>query len=152
AVGGTAFNSVKALAATKQASVAASVKAAKVELNKSFAVARSAAWQTDVTKTINEATDLKLKLGEVARVDLASPVDSLLTNDRVRLLPWLDQIIDTKEKHDDDKLLFVNFIKEHPSAEHLGGVERGGTLVLLYDGDGNVIGDVALPYWWPEVA
>jgi hypothetical protein len=34
-----------------------------------------------------------------------------------------------------DQTLFSNFIKKHPGIEHKGGVEPGGTFVLVYNGD-----------------
>ncbi|HEY6871624.1 MAG TPA: hypothetical protein VI298_02730 [Geobacteraceae bacterium] len=43
-----------------------------------------------------------------------------------------------------------NFLDRHPGLEHLGGVPRGGTLVLLYRESGNnanlALADFALPY------
>jgi len=88
----------------------------------------------------------------VARTEFATPVDSLTTNNHMLWVDWLDRIIQTKDTAEDDKLLFPTFLKNHPAAEHVGGVARGGTFVLLYDGNGIVVGDVSLPYWWPETA
>ena len=47
-----------------------------------------------------------------------------------------------------------SFIEKHPGAEHLAGVPKGGTFILLYSSgrgiirlnDGQVIGDLCLPY------
>ncbi len=43
------------------------------------------------------------------------------------------------------RLLFSEFLAEHPSLEHLGGVPRGGTFVVAYQ-EGLVKADFALPY------
>jgi hypothetical protein len=95
---------------------------------------------------------MKYNLAPVARTEFATPVDSLTTNNHMLWVDWLDRIIQTKDTAEDDKLLFPTFLKNHPAAEHFGGVARGGTFVLLYDGNGIIVGDVSLPYWWPETA
>ena len=42
--------------------------------------------------------------------------------------------------------LFSNFAAKHPGLEHLGGAPRGGTFVLVYDDEGVIVADFALPY------
>ncbi|MBN1480886.1 hypothetical protein EH223_00215 [candidate division KSB1 bacterium] len=48
---------------------------------------------------------------------------------------------DIKELH-----LLSRFIEQHSGLEHLGGVEKGGTFVLVYDENDIVIADFSLPY------
>jgi hypothetical protein len=45
-----------------------------------------------------------------------------------------------------------NFVNRHPAIEHLGGVIRGGTLVLVYGNDTShiVLADFMLPYYISE--
>ncbi|MBN1209716.1 MAG: hypothetical protein JXB05_33010 [Myxococcaceae bacterium] len=52
-----------------------------------------------------------------------------------------------KERQEQQKkrLLFSEFLTEHPSLEHLGGVPRGGTFIIAYE-DGVVKADFALSY------
>ncbi len=45
-----------------------------------------------------------------------------------------------------DRLLFKNFIKEHPGIEHMAGAPKGGTFVMVYDREEKVVADFALPY------
>ena len=42
-------------------------------------------------------------------------------------------------------------MQDHPGLDHLGGAWRGGTLVLVYDDGGRVVGDFTLPYPAAEV-
>lgn len=37
--------------------------------------------------------------------------------------------------HDNDPTLFSNFIKKHPGPEHMRGVPKGGTFIMVYNGD-----------------
>lgn len=42
---------------------------------------------------------------------------------------------------------FTGFLKKHSGAlEHMAGVPKGGTFLLVYDEDGKTVGDFALPY------
>ncbi|MBD3421977.1 MAG: hypothetical protein GF398_17840 [Chitinivibrionales bacterium] len=43
-------------------------------------------------------------------------------------------------------IVFANFVKRHPGIEHLGGVPKGGTFIVVYDEKKRVIADFALPY------
>ena len=58
-----------------------------------------------------------------------------------------DNLIDHNDAKEDDKLLFSSFIAAHPALEHFGGVARGGTFVLAYDDNANVVADFMLPYY-----
>jgi hypothetical protein len=66
----------------------------------------------------------------------------------------LYQSIIDRKKRLLDQFKFNIFIEKHPGAEHLAGVPKGGTFVLLYKSgedfeniaDGTVVGDLYLPY------
>jgi hypothetical protein len=45
-----------------------------------------------------------------------------------------------------DRLLFKNFIKEHPGIEHMAGAPKGGTFVIVYNREEKVVADFAYPY------
>jgi len=150
---GAGVPSIKTFAAQKQAGVADAAGKAKAKLNQGYADYKKApAWQGDMKQTVTHATELKFHLGDVARTEFATPVDSLVTNNHMLWVDWLDRIIQTHDDKEDDKLIYANFIKDHPAAEHFAGVPRGGTFVLVYDGNGTVVADLTLPYWWPEHA
>jgi hypothetical protein len=56
-------------------------------------------------------------------------------------------MLDDKEKSDDEKLLFEQFVANNPGIEHAGGAPSGGTFVVVYDASGAAVADFALPYW-----
>jgi len=100
-----------------------------------------------VTNTLTAAGELKANLGKVVKTEFVTPIDSLIGNNQVRWLGWLDDIIKTKEDKEDDKLLFGNFLQRHPGLDHAAGAVRGGTFVLVYDDASNtVVADFMLPY------
>ncbi|MFP9114604.1 hypothetical protein ACLI1A_11725 [Flavobacterium sp. RHBU_3] len=57
----------------------------------------------------------------------------------------LTQLLDNK---DVSKASFSDYIEKHPGIEHLGGVKRGGTFVVVYESEASkaVIADFSLPY------
>jgi hypothetical protein len=109
-------------------------------------------WPAFYGSVIGAASGFKADLGEYVRTDIATPFDAVASTNHPAWLVWLDQLIQARDEREDAKLLFENFIAEHPAFEHLGGVPRGGTLVLVYDDNGIVVADGALPYAWHEAA
>jgi len=112
---------------------------------------QTTAWNEGLGTKLQSLGDVRSKLGEVARNDIVSPIDSLIQTTHPLWLNWLDDLIAAKDEREDDKLLLSRFVSDHPSLDHLGGAWRGGTLVLLYDDTGTVVGDFALPYSFEEV-
>lgn len=112
---------------------------------------RQTAWTDKLGDQLQTLGDVRSKLGEVARNDLVSPIDSLIQTTHPIWLNWLDDLIVARDEREDDKLLLQRFVSDHPALDHLGGTWRGGTFVLLYDDSGKVVGDFALPYSYEEV-
>ena len=144
--------SVKGFADDTNKKVGTAAKEAMRKLALPYSQYKAEAWHADMRETVSQAANMRIRLGDIARTELVSPVDSLVANKHTLWAEWLDRLIQTKDDHEDDKLLFTNFIAEHPSAEHCGGASRGGTFVLVYVEGGVVVGDVTLPYHWPEAA
>jgi hypothetical protein len=103
-------------------------------------------WKEKFKSTTSEAGRFIKAFGNNVRMDFSTSVDHLVTNNHAAWIDWLDILIDHKDQQEDKRLLFQNFIKEHPGVEHRGGVSRGGTLVLVYDDAGIVRFDFMLPY------
>ncbi len=112
---------------------------------------QTSAWNENLGSKLQTLGDVRSKLGEVARNDIVSPIDSLIQTTHPLWLNWLDDLIVARDAREDDKLLLSRFVSDHPALDHLGGTWRGGTLVLLYDDSGTVVGDFALPYPYEEV-
>lgn len=109
-------------------------------------------WRGAYKTVINSAGNFKGTLGEIVRTDITTVFDTLVTNRQPDWLGWMDILIKAKDDREDDKLLFPAFVRQHPGLDHAGGVPRGGTFVLVYDDQANVVADFALSYNWPETA
>lgn len=118
--------------------------------SRSYSIYRSASTETRWSNGIGEALGAlggaRSNLGALARSDFASPLDSLIQTTHPLWLDWLDDLIQAKDDKDDDKLLLARFATDHPGLDHLGGVWRGGTLVLVYDDTQRVVADFTLAY------
>lgn len=112
---------------------------------------RQTTWADQLGDQLQMLGDVRSKLGEVARNDIVSPIDSLIQTTHPIWLNWLDDLIVARDDREDNKLLLSRFVGDHPSLDHLGGTWRGGTFVLLYDDSGKVVGDFALPYTYEEL-
>lgn len=142
---------VRDLAAEKHGTVTAKSGSAKTKVARSYSAYRTdMSWMADLGDTIKAAGEFKANLSKVAHTAFTTPFDSLIANTHVHWLDWLDTVIKAKEDKEDDKLLFGNFVKQHPGLEHFGGVTRGGTFILAYDSSNTVIADFMLPYYCCE--
>lgn len=155
--GQIADQSVTATARARHGEIADAVEEAAVSLSKTrysdYRQARQTKdWSGAYKTVINSAGNFKGTLGEVVQTHLPTVFDTLVTNRHPDWLGWVDILIKAKEDKEDDKLLFPEFVKQHPGLEHVGGVARGGTFVLVYDEKASVVADFALPYFWQDAA
>jgi hypothetical protein len=110
-----------------------------------------AGWRASYATGLESVGNTRASLGHVSRADFVSPYDSLFNTNQPHWIDWLDNLIQAHDDRADDKLLFARFVQDHPGLDHLGGVWRGGTFVLVYDDSGRVVGDFTLPYPAAEV-
>lgn len=133
--------------------VSKSADAAVAGLDKPYtAYKATSSWKQEADVAVEQSAAMWMTLGDVTKAEMGLSVGPLYSTYKPAWPEWLDKIIDNKNDDEDDKLLFKNFIARHPAAEHLGGVTRGGTFVLIYVDGGTVVGDVTLPYFWPDDA
>ncbi len=109
------------------------------------------AWKTSYATALESVGNTRANLGNVSRADFVSPYDSLVQINSPHWIDWLDDLIQADDDRADDKLMFARFVQDHPGLDHLGGVWRGGTFVLVYDDGGRVVGDFTLPYAAAEI-
>ncbi|BAY09888.1 hypothetical protein [Calothrix sp. NIES-2098] len=108
-------------------------------------------WKTNLTQAMQAASEFKYNLGNVVKTEFNTPFDTLVSNTQIHWIDLLDQIIKAKDEKENDRLLFKNFINQHPGIEHFGGVVRGGTFILVYDDiNKTVVADFMLPYYCPD--
>jgi len=132
--------------------VSKSADVAATGLDMKYTEYRATPWKQNVDVVVEQSAGMRMTLGDITKAEVGWPVDSLYSTWKPIWPEWLDKLIDHKNDDEDEKLLFKNFIARHPAAEHLGGVTRGGTFVLIYIDGGTVVGDVTLPYHWAEDA
>lgn len=107
---------------------------------------RNAAWKTSYAAGLDTLSNTKSQLGHLSRLDFTSPIDSLIISNQPHWIDWIDDLIQAQDERADDKLLFTQFVQDHPALDHAAGTWRGGTFVLVYDDAGRVVADFALPY------
>ena len=105
-----------------------------------------ALWKSTYATTLATVSDSRANLGHVSRADFVSPFDGLINTNQPHWIDWLDDLIADQGVKADAKLLLSRFVQDHPGLDHLGGVWRGGTFVLVYDDQGQVVADFTLPY------
>jgi len=137
----------------KNTELARSAAKVRTVLNRTYSQYKAdTTWKANVAPALEAAGRFKARLTEVVKTEFATPFDALIGNDRLQWLDWLDDIIKGRDEKEDDRLLFAPFLAEHPGIEHAGGVPRGGTFVLAYDEQQQVVADFMLPYFCCEAA
>ncbi|WP_317932308.1 hypothetical protein [Halioxenophilus sp. WMMB6] len=107
-------------------------------------------WKVNFTDTVTNAGEYKYTLGKVVKTEFTTPFDNLIGVVKPDWLDWLDILIDKKDEQRDNKRLLAPFLGQYPGLEPRGGVNRGGTFVLLYDSRGIVIADFCLAHYLIE--
>jgi hypothetical protein len=144
-------DALKAIAKQKDDLIHAKTNAIQAKLNLSYLNYQpDSNWQIDVSDATRTAGEFKSNLGAVVKTDFSTPFDSLISSTPIKWIDWLDEILKQKEDKEDDRQLFQNFIIQHPALEHFGGVNRGGTFVLVYNNQNRVVADFMLPYFIQE--
>ncbi len=142
---------VSYIAAEKNEKVMANAQKAMTKVNMSYSqVKANPTWKDDVREVLLATGEFKANLGKVVKTEFTTPFDSIIGNTHLQWLDWLDDMIKERDDKEDDKLLFSNFLEQHPGMEHFAGVSRGGTFVLVYDTSNQVVADFSLPYPVPE--
>ncbi|MBD2563979.1 MULTISPECIES: hypothetical protein [Nostoc] len=143
----------KTIAADKNTNIQQKAVSARTKLNRSYSQFRAdTSWKSDINDVLKTSSEFKSNMGEVARTEYSTAFDSLISNTQVLWLDWLDEIIRDKDDKEDNKIIFNNFVSQHPGIEHFAGVVRGGTFVLVYDSNNTVIADFMLPYYLPDTS
>ncbi len=111
----------------------------------------NSSWLGNVGQAMTEAGQYKLDFDQVSTTSYTTTFDSWVDYNIVDWLPWLDSIITDKDERADRKKLFGEFVELNPGLEHTGGVNRGGTFVVVYDSGGTVVADFMLSHCCKEI-
>ncbi|MCW3104344.1 MAG: hypothetical protein JWO09_2784 [Bacteroidetes bacterium] len=87
---------------------------------------------TRVRNTPELYMDLSVYLNETLGL-----LEKFITDSRYKSLTLLNYTLQYRigQLKSNDMTLFSNFIKKHPGLEHAAGVKKGGTLILVYNGN-----------------
>ncbi len=121
----------------------------KLQVNyRDYATQNSSAttWRANLEDAMKQSGSFKSEISVAAKTEFNTPFDSLVSNRHVNMLDHLDILIKRDVEIKENKLLFNNYIAQHPGLEHAGGVMRGGTFVLAYDENNTIVADFMLPY------
>jgi hypothetical protein len=104
-------------------------------------------FKADYQDAVGLAANINRNVKGVTFASAFTPYETLVNESRFKWLEWLSELIRRREDRGKELSIFGRFLQEHPGAEHLGGVERGGTFILVYSSaDNRVVADFALPY------
>jgi hypothetical protein len=138
---------IKTIARQRNDAIVSGATTAQNVLKQSYSSYRTnPTWKQAVDTTMTTAAQFRQNLGNVTRMEYATPFDTLISTKHSSVLDWLDTHIKDKESKEDAKLLFSKFQSMNPGLEHFAGVLRGGTFVLVYDASNVVVADFMLPY------
>ncbi len=109
------------------------------------------AFKADVQSVINATADVKVKTKKFDFAQTSIPHDFVINTNVMVNADLIADLILQKETKKIEDLMLGNFMKINPGLEHAGGVLRGGTFVLVYtSNDDVVVADFMLPYYVPD--
>ena len=104
-------------------------------------------FTADVETLTKSASDFKANTKQFSFSNTAAPHDFVInTNSHIKL-DLINDLINQQIERKKNELLLGNFLVKNPGLEHAGGVLRGGTFILVYTANDNVVvADFMLPY------
>jgi hypothetical protein len=104
-------------------------------------------FKNDVENLINKTNEIKRQTKEFAFSNTAIPHDFVINTDITRKADLFADFTNQKVDKKVEEYILSNFIQKNPGLEHAGGVLRGGTFVLIYRSEDEVVvSDFMLPY------
>lgn len=143
---------VKEIALAKNMSLTGKADEALGKLNKSYVeFKKDKSWLADVEAVKSIAGQFKADLSKVTVTPHATAFDGIIVGTAPDWINWLDILIDDKNDKADDARIITNFIKKYPGLQPACGTVQGGTIVLVYDTNGNVVGDLMLSHYIEDI-
>jgi len=104
-------------------------------------------FKNDVENLISKTNEIKRQTKEFAFSNTAMPHDFVINTDITRKADLFADFTNQKVDKKVEEYILSNFIQKNPGLEHAGGVLRGGTFILLYRSEDEVVvSDFMLPY------
>ncbi len=97
---------------------------------------------------VQKAAGINKSVRGVTYASSFTPYESLLNDSKFKWLGWIEGTLQKRRERAEELSVFAKFLKEAPALEHLAGVPKGGTFILVYSGSSKrVVADFCLPYW-----
>ena len=104
-------------------------------------------FSTAVSNAVNAVTNVKAQTKQFTFSNTAIPHDFILNTEILRKTDVISGIYQDTLIKKKAGLMLGNFMKDNPGLEHAGGALKGGTFVLVYTADDQVVvADFMLPY------
>jgi hypothetical protein len=107
---------------------------------------------TNYNNALQKAADVNKSVKGITYASAFTPYETIVNDTKFEWLEWIDGVLKKRKERAEELSIFSKFLAECPGMEHLAGVERGGTFVLVYSaGSKNVVADFSLPYWYCDL-
>ena len=140
--------SYKAFVEINTAELESEVNKVHATLKRNFSQFQFADFQADYTSAISKSAGINKSVRGVSYVSAFTPYEILVNDTQFKWLGWIDDLLNRRRQRAEELSIFAKFLAEAPAMEHLGGVGRGGTFILVYSATSKqVLADFSLPYW-----
>ena len=144
--------SVKAVVDANRQSMDTAIDAATAALKKKYKDFNYKSFETTYLNAVQQSSALNKGIKGVTFASAFTPFEKVVNDTRFRWLDWIDTILKKRQEKTEELSLFTKFLTDYPSLEHLGGVERGGTFILVFSAaTKKVVADFSLPFWYVDV-
>jgi len=117
-------------------------------LKTNFSQFRFTEFKTNYKSMVNLAAGVNRSLRGVTYTSAFTPYELTLSDNKFKWLGWIEDLLAKRLERAEELSVFARFLQQAPAMEHLGGVPKGGTFILVYSGASKkVLADFCLPYW-----
>lgn len=110
------------------------------------------AFKDSYKSMVKLASGVNKSIRGVTHASSFTPYEQLQSDSKFKWLDWIGEVLNKRQERAEELSVFAKFLKEAPALEHLGGVPKGGTFILVYSASLNrVVADFSLPYWHVDV-
>ncbi len=109
-------------------------------------------FKSNYQATVQKASGINKSVRGVTYASAFTPYETLLNDSKFKWLGWIEGILQKRKERAEELSKFAKVLKEAPAMEHLAGVPKGGTFILVYSGSTKkIVADFCLPYWHVDV-
>lgn len=106
------------------------------------------AFKLNYETAVQKASGINKSVRGITYASAFTPYEMLLNDSKFKWLGWIEGTLLKRWERAEELSVFAKFLKQSPALEHLAGVPKGGTFILVYSGNSQkVVADFSLPYW-----